>query len=426
MPEVDKLRSDSVKDILTVVPHWIIVWGNGLLLTLLFLFLAFSCFIRYPDVIASKALLTTELPPQKEYAKQSGKLSQIFVSNSENVSVAQHLAVIENTANYKDVQYLKGIIDTLCYTKESFEFPIQQIPLLFLGDIEASYANFENNYLQYTYIRNLGPLDSAQKSQKIKSKELKKRLYQLYKQEKIYSSELRLIQTDLGRFEKLYAKGAVSQQELDQKELEYSRAKRNFENLSSSISQINENIKTSEIAFGLDAGNTVNEEVRLLRNTIQSFNQLKKAIFDWEYQYLLKAEIEGNVSFLNFWSVTQEVNVGDLVFIVTPNTNQKHLVKIRVPARNSGKLLVGQKVYLKLDSYPEDEFGKLETNVISISTIPDVEGNYLVDAELPKKLVTNYAKTIPFQNEMTGSAEIITEDLRLIERFFYRVRNILN
>ena len=42
-----------------------------------------------------------------------------------------------------------------------------------------------------------------------------------------------------------------------------------------------------------------------------------------------------------------------------------------------------------------------------------------VDVELPKKLVTTYEKEIEFKQEMTGTADIITEDLRLIERFFY-------
>jgi hypothetical protein len=35
---------------------------------------------------------------------------------------------------------------------------------------------------------------------------------------------------------------------------------------------------------------------------------------------------------------------------------------------------------------------------------------------------TSYDKTIDFKHEMLGSADIITEDLRLIERFFYQLR----
>ena len=40
---------------------------------------------------------------------------------------------------------------------------------------------------------------------------------------------------------------------------------------------------------------------------------------------------------------------------------------------------------------------------------------------LPKGLETSYKKQIPFQQEMTGTADIITEDLRLIERIVVSV-----
>ncbi len=52
-----------------------------------------------------------------------------------------------------------------------------------------------------------------------------------------------------------------------------------------------------------------------------------------------------------------------------------------------------------------------------IAVIPDKEGNYFINVSLPKKLITSYNKEIAFKQEMLGSAEIITEDLRLIERF---------
>ncbi|WP_394332800.1 hypothetical protein [Flavobacterium pectinovorum] len=43
---------------------------------------------------------------------------------------------------------------------------------------------------------------------------------------------------------------------------------------------------------------------------------------------------------------------------------------------------------------------------------------------MPKKLETSYHKAIPFQQEMSGTAEIITEDLRLAERLLYQFRDI--
>jgi len=43
---------------------------------------------------------------------------------------------------------------------------------------------------------------------------------------------------------------------------------------------------------------------------------------------------------------------------------------------------------------------------------------------LPNGLKTSYNRELIFDKEMRGSAEIITEDLRLIERVFYQFREI--
>ncbi|WP_282081143.1 hypothetical protein [Aquimarina algiphila] len=38
----------------------------------------------------------------------------------------------------------------------------------------------------------------------------------------------------------------------------------------------------------------------------------------------------------------------------------------------------------------------------------------------------NYGKEITFKQEMRGVVEIITEDLRPMERFFYQFRNLMD
>jgi hypothetical protein len=163
----------------------------------------------------------------------------------------------------------------------------------------------------------------------------------------------------------------------------------------------------------------------LLKSVIQSFNQLKKSIKDWERLYVLKSNINVNVSFLNYWNTNQTVNQGDLVFTIIPSENSSFIAKLKTPAQNSGKIKLGQNVNIKIENYPDTEFGVLNGTVKNISRIPDAEGLYIVDVELPSKLITSYKKEIDFKQEMRGTAEIITEELRLIERFFYQFREII-
>lgn len=85
---------------------------------------------------------------------------------------------------------------------------------------------------------------------------------------------------------------------------------------------------------------------------------------------------------------------------------------------------VGQKVIVRLSNFPDKEFGILTGKVENISLVPDKDGNLSIDVALPEGMKTSYKKTIPFQQEMRGSAEIVTEDLRLLERILYQFREM--
>lgn len=80
---------------------------------------------------------------------------------------------------------------------------------------------------------------------------------------------------------------------------------------------------------------------------------------------------------------------------------------------------------IKLDNFQFQEFGVVEGRVHHISFAPDDKGNYYVDVTLPKGLTTSYKKTLIFDKELKGNAEIVTQDLRLIERFFHQFRKLL-
>lgn len=99
--------------------------------------------------------------------------------------------------------------------------------------------------------------------------------------------------------------------------------------------------------------------------------------------------------------------------------------RLQIPATNSGKVKEGQKVLLKLDNYPYQEFGMVEGRVKNMANAPDKDGNYYVNVILPNGLQTSFHKTLPFDKELKGNAEVVTRDLRLLERFFYQMRKLL-
>lgn len=67
----------------------------------------------------------------------------------------------------------------------------------------------------------------------------------------------------------------------------------------------------------------------------------------------------------------------------------------------------------------------VEGNIDFISEIPIKDSIFLGKILLPKGLVTNYGKKLTYKAGMTAKADIITEDSRLIERFFYNMRKAI-
>ena len=421
-----ELRSEDVQEILSKMPSWVIRQGSTVFLFLILLVLCLSWVINYPYTIQTATLITTQIPPQKEFARTTGKLDSIYVEASNIVNNNTVLAVLENPANTEDIYYLKSILDSLDFDSVPIEFPINDIPILLLGDVETAYANFENSYTEYELNRALNPYRNEAVFNQVSLNELKTRLRNIEAQYALNHSEIQLKQSDVDRNKRLLDKGVVSQLDYESKQLELLNAKRGLINLEASISQIRESIANASMKVKGTEITRTREDAKLIRSTLQSFNQLKRAIEEWENLYVLKAEIEGQVSFLSYWSNNQTVNQGDLVFTIIPNSHGNYLAKLKAAAQNSGKIKIGQKVNIKLDNYPDTEFGMLRGEVNHISLTPDSEGNYYIDVLLPQQLITSYNKEIVFKQEMSGVAEIITEDLRLIERFFYQFKSLLD
>ena len=81
-------------------------------------------------------------------------------------------------------------------------------------------------------------------------------------------------------------------------------------------------------------------------------------------------------------------------------------------------------MHIRLANFPFEEFGIVRGEVKSVSLVP-VAGNYVLEISLPNGLTTHYGKVLPFSQEMTGEAEIVTEDLRLLERIFIPIKKLL-
>jgi multidrug resistance efflux pump len=421
-----ELRSEEVQEILTKVPSRIIRYGNTVFLLIILLLLFLSWFVKYPDIIVSQGIITTAVPPQKEYSKITATLQHVLIENDQEVQSGEVIAVLENAASYKDVLLLEKVLDTISYEKNNFQFPVDRLPILFLGDLEIPFAVFENAYIQYRLNIDLQPFDNDQLANESTRIQLQAQLGNMLSRKRIQQTELDFKKKELDRHKTLFEKGVIAAQEYELKQLEYAQNERSFQSMDASISQLrNQLSNTSSSLEGIKI-NRSRENIQLYKTLIQSFTQLKKAVNDYEQLYILRATINGRLSFTQYWKEEQQVQQGDLLFTVFPEKYESYIATLKTPVLNSGKLKHGQKTFLKLQNFPETEFGVLEGKVTTISQVPDADGFYYVQISLSNTLITSYNKEIQLQQETSVIAETVTEDLRLMERFFYQFKEVFS
>lgn len=420
------LRSEEVQEILSNPPIWIVRWGITLIFMFVCIIICLSFIIKYPDFVTAKILVTTKQPTEKVTSRYSGQLDKIFVKNRDTVQTGQKLAIIKNTGNFKDVYLLKSIIDRLPFDIKKFHFPFNKTSHLTLGDINNAYINFEKSYIDYFLLKNLDPYTNKLGDNKISLQELKNQLRNQIAQKRLQEREFKLKQIDFERDKHLFEKGIISQRDYELKELEFIQIQKNISSMAISISQITESISSANHTLISTKINEQEDSTRLLKNLKQSYDLLKEAIRNWEYNYTLTSSINGVISFQDFWGANQFVNIGNVVFTILPVDTSNLVGKLVIPSQNAGKVSVGQKVLIKLDNYPYQEYGMLIGKVTNFSISPDSEGNYTVFIVLPKDTKTSYNKTLKFTQELLGNAEIITENLSVAERMFYKFREVLS
>lgn len=197
-----------------------------------------------------------------------------------------------------------------------------------------------------------------------------------------------------------------------------------------SLESANASLETERIQIGqleeslLDLRLEQMEKEEVLQQNLRtSVEQVTNAINSWKLSYCLYAPIAGKVSFTTYWNENQYIPSGDTVCTILPESRSRLMGKAQLPVERSGKVKVGQRVIFRFSNYPDEEFGTVEGRVASVSLVP-AENNYMVEIDFPNGLQTNYGYTRPVLQEMPATAEIVTDDLRLIERFIQPVKKI--
>ena len=142
-----------------------------------------------------------------------------------------------------------------------------------------------------------------------------------------------------------------------------------------------------------------------------------------QLEHKIIAPITGKVYFHRTFKQNKTVNVNDELAYIIPTTSEKDIYAFtHITKYDFTKVRPGQKVFLRLNDFPFHEYGAVEAVIDHISPIYTEEG-YLVKIGFPNKLTTTNGENIPHLNHMIGSCEIITNDVRLVDRFFFKFKS---
>jgi HlyD family secretion protein len=425
-----ELLSEDVQEIMGNIPPFIIRWGITVFFIVILGIVAGSLVFKYPDVITSSVVIMSENPPASIVARSNGKIDYLFVENEKQVKPGEILAILENTANHAQVAELKNKLNQL-----SSLFSIETTLILtdlpnqyVLGPIQATYSNFQKQYQEYRNYLAINLIDKKIGSIKQQLSDYARYSDRLRAQARNQEKTTQLTHQQFKRDSSLYAGGVIAVAEFEKSEQNYLLVKNSYQSIMASLA--NTQMEINQLGYQvIDLQSQKTDQSQRLLNTLkEAYDNLKAAIAEWEKAYLLLSPIEGKVTFTKFWSKNQYVISGDVVFTVVPNKPQRILGRIKLPTTGSGKVKVGQAVHIQLENFPYTEFGMLDGKIESISLIPESNQQgvfYTAEVSLPKGLTTNYEKALPFNQEMQGTAEIVTKNLTLFERLINPMKSAL-
>ncbi len=410
-----ELRSPEVQEIIGKAPNNIIRWGITAIFFVMATLLFISWFIKYPDLLTAKVMITTTPPPIALVSRASGNLHLLKPEN-EKLQKGEVVAYLQSNA----------AIDAVLFVEEKLNDGTDLLTASMpgsLGDLQPHYAGLTSALTSLNALNENKIYDKQIEQLQKQIATYGKLGRSLLGQQRLTAQELKLAQEKFTTDSVLFVQKVTSAIDFNQAKtiwLQQQRNARNAEttllNNEAQLNQLNKQIADLEIQ-------RTEQQQKLELTVMQAKDQLLAQITKWKETFLFIAPSAGSLAYLGFLEDQQFVEANKPLFSIIPE-HGKLMARAELPFRGSGKVKEGQAVNIRLENYPFEQFGLLRGQISSISVMPG-EDKYWVTIELADHLLTNQNKTLTFKQQLTGSTEIITEDLRLLERFFYQFRKLL-
>lgn len=421
MPQRDSFYSDEAQEIIGSVPSWVVRWGITVVFVIFAGIVAGCYFIKYPQIVTAPITITTVNPPADLAARYDGLLDTVCVSNGDTVRQGQLLALFATPARYDDISAIERSLRGSCAEPLSALVRSEWLDETYtLGDLQSTWAEFLRQCLDYRHYLDIDYI--GRKKQLLAAQIDKNAEYydRLQTQKRLLLKDLDYGRRTLERDSLLLSEAVISS-------ADYEATAQGFLSKQNSKAGFDATLTSTELTILQTRQQIVelsvqeeNEKAEYEHALDQLRQQLLAGIAQWKEQYAVIAPAGGRVSLQSYWSRGQHVSVGSILASIVPEGKTEVLGRMQVPSSGFGKVEQGQAVNVKLNGFPYMEFGVLKGTIRSISAVPVQTAAgvaYTVEVVFPGELTTTYKKELPLIQQMDGTGEIITEDMRLIEQF---------
>jgi len=415
-----KDSSDEMQEIVSRMPGRLAMYGSSAVLLVFLAGIGFTWFVKFPDIVKGSIVITSNPPPITLNARIEGKI-MLLKAEEEAVKKGELIAFFLTNAEVNDVLLLESLLkrDTLNNYQLSVgdkDLKLGSIQNLFGQFINAreDISNFNNNDLERKQIAHL-------EQQIVTYNDLNKNLSG---QAMTMTQELKLAKERFAMDSILFGQRVIAPLEFNLAQAGYYEQQRAHANLHGTLLANQLQIQSLEKQIiEVSAGRS--ERMNLLNvNYNNRKKELEAMIAEWKETSLFISPVDGNLARLAFLETFDFVRSGTPLFSVIPHKIGMY-GKMELELSGSGKVKEGQHVIIRLHNYPAEQYGKVHAVVESISLLPN-ENKYSVRLKLPNGLVSSYRQVLPFREQLQGDAEIITKDIRLMDRLFFEFRSLTN
>lgn len=417
------LRSKAFQDVMGEPPNWLLRWGiTAIAIGFISLFVV-GYFLEYPETISSPIRLETANPPIEIVAPTLG---QLVVDLPEDTFVTKGTILGKIGGDFGDFDDILELKKAL----EPFKADSKALPNLAaferskIGLIQPHLLVYQNIYMGNGVSSNdlqSQSINNFNRNLETINNEIEDLQTRIIRKE----AEIKEIPNKKRSYKETFEnrhKAAQNQIKKDSLTADYTKiiiALDNKEDLTrAEIRAMQSDIETKKREIADRKQEKTNYQSSLAgtqrtqrQNLKVAFSTLKSKLEEWSLKHVIKASEDGRLVYQGkLKSKEYLVDKGDKIFaIIQEDATNEIEGKLYVSSQESVKISEGKVVKIKFNAYKPSEYGLLNGIVADKATIPK-NGQYLITVKLPEGMKTTKNKDLPFEHQMQGEAQIITQN----------------